>query len=150
MISDEPDFCCGIQAFSKQSHLLIWTGRLEPPPGRARRHRRSSSGPVVAQPPSDAWGVADATVKVPNDSGAGVIGSGSTFTDPNNNAANWVMFRPEGIPVSFTPGCALGGIGSGVGGAYVTNGKRDYAMVLSPLGGIRVHGWNGAGDGWTN
>ena len=97
-----------------------------------------------------AFGTARAAAKVASDSGGGVMASGSTFLDTTGTAANWVLFLPEGIPVSFTPGCVLGGIGSGVGGAYVTNGKRDYAMVLSPLGGIRVHGWNGAGDGWTN
>ncbi len=129
--------------------LVINDGR----PGDATQNCAIDAGETIAaiQAEEDvAWGVADATAKVPNDSGAGAIASGSSFTDPDNNAANWVMFRPEGMPVSFTPACVLGGTGSGAGGAYVSNGKRDYAIVLSPLGGIHVHGWNGATNSWTN
>ena len=129
--------------------LVINDGR----PGDATQNCQVDAGEIIAaiQAESDvAWGVADATAKVPADSGAGAIASGSSFTDPDNNAASWVMFRPEGMPVSFTPACVLGGTGSGAGGAYVTNGMRDYAVVLSPLGGIHVHGWNGAANSWTN
>ncbi len=129
--------------------LVINDGR----PGEANQNCRIDAGESIGAIQAErdvAWGVADATVKVPSDSGAGAIASGSSFTDPDNNAANWVMFRPEGMPVSFTPACVLGGTGSGAGGAYVSNGKRDYAIVLSPLGGIHVHGWNGATNSWTN
>jgi hypothetical protein len=94
--------------------------------------------------------VAGATEKAPNDAGTGAIETGSSFTDPNNNAATWTMFRPEGLPVSFSPACALGGTGTGAGGVYVTNGNVDYAVVLSPLGSVRAHGWMGEAGEWTN
>ncbi len=130
--------------------LVINDGR----PGDADQNCMIDAGEIIAviQAERDVgWGVGDlGRPKVPNDSGTGAITSGSSFTDPDNGAANWVMFRPEGMPVAFTPACVLGGVGSGAGGAYVTNGLRDYAVVLSPLGGIHVHGWNGATDSWTN
>ncbi len=129
--------------------LVINDGR----PGDATQNCQIDAGETIATIPVEkdvAWGRSDGTAKAPNDSGAGAIANGSSFTDPDDQAANWVMFRPEGMPVSFTPACVLGGTGSGAGGAYVTNGLRDYAVVLSPLGGIHVHGWNGATGAWTN
>ncbi len=101
------------------------------------------------------WGVANATVRSPNDSGTAAFSppqaSGSTFSDPSNNATNWVLFRSDGVPVGVAPtATTCGTIGStGTGGAsiYLTNGTRDYAVVLSPLGDAGVHVWNGTG--WT-
>jgi prepilin-type N-terminal cleavage/methylation domain-containing protein len=102
------------------------------------------------------WGVSHATVRAPDDLGKAPFSppqaSGRTFADPSNNPVNWVLFRPDGIPVSF--GFAAGtcgqiaGTGSGGGALYITNGKRDYAIVLSPLGGARVHLWSGGG--WSS
>jgi hypothetical protein len=60
------------------------------------------------------------------------------------------MFGPQGMPVSFTPACVVGGAGSGAGGVYLTNGIRDYAVLLSPLGGTRLHGWDATIGAWTN
>jgi len=97
------------------------------------------------------WGVSHATSRAPDDNGKAAFSppqaSGGTFADPTNTAVNWVMFRPDGVPVSFafsggTCG-TIAGTGSGGGALYVTNGERDYAVVLSPLGGIRVHLWTG-------
>ena len=34
--------------------------------------------------------------------------------------------------------------GEGGGAWYVTNGRRDYAVVLTPLGAVRVHLWTGS------
>jgi hypothetical protein len=63
-----------------------------------------------------------------------------------------VLFRPDGIPVSFTfSGGTCGqiaGTGSGGGALYITNGERDYAVVLSPLGSARVHLW--AAGAWSS
>jgi prepilin-type N-terminal cleavage/methylation domain-containing protein len=129
--------------------MVIDDGR----PGDANQNCRIDAGEIITAIRAErdvAWGVADATARVPSDSGVGAIGSGSSFTDPNGNVANWTMFRPEGMPVTFTPACVLGGTGSGAGGVYVTNGQRDYAVVLSPLGAVRAHNWNGATDQWTN
>jgi hypothetical protein len=33
---------------------------------------------------------------------------------------------------------------------YVTNGRRDYAIVLTPLGGVQVNAWNGDTGQWRN
>lgn len=112
----------------------------------------------VAQPvPGLAWGVAKATSRAPNDSGPAAFAppqsSGSTFADPTGTARSWLLFGPDGMPAVFTGGGgACGVIGSkGTGGAafYITNGKRDYAVVLSPLGGVRVHAWSEA-TGWSS
>jgi prepilin-type N-terminal cleavage/methylation domain-containing protein len=100
------------------------------------------------------WGIAHATAKAPLDFGSGAYASGWTFRDPSNNAVNWVMFGPDGIPVTFdATGGDCGNVGrKGTGGAglYITNAERDYAVVLSPLGGIRLHSWNQGGGSWTN
>jgi prepilin-type N-terminal cleavage/methylation domain-containing protein len=101
------------------------------------------------------WGVSEATVKVPTDTGGAAFSppqaSGTTAADPSNNAANWVLFRPDGIPVGFEPTATtcgtIGDTGTGGAGLYVTSGGRDYAVTLAPLGSARVHTWSGAG--WT-
>ena len=62
-----------------------------------------------------------------------------TFTDRNGNPVSWVMFRADGIPVTFDAACTPGTLGSGNGAVYATNGLRDYAVVLTALGGVRVH-----------
>jgi type II secretory pathway pseudopilin PulG len=99
--------------------------------------------------PGIAWGVANASARVPTDFGTGAIATGSSFTDPNGNPATWVLFRPDGVPISFAPNCALGGTGSGAGAIYLSNGSRDYAAVVTALGGIRTHAWNQGTGQWT-
>ena len=101
------------------------------------------------------WGVSEATVKVPTDTGAATFNppqsSGTTAADPSNNATNWVLFRPDGIPVGFEPTATtcgtIGDTGTGGAGFYIKSGGRDYAVTLAPLGSVRVHAWGGAG--WT-
>ena len=101
------------------------------------------------------WGVSSATVRVSTDTGAAAFSppqsSGSTFADPSNTATDWVMFRPDGVPVGIsgtaTTCGTVGDTGSGGAALYVTNGFRDYAVVVTALGGVRVHGWDGSG--WT-
>ncbi len=95
------------------------------------------------------------TTVAPGDTGLAPSNSnqGSTFTDATVSSptlstakfASWVVFQPDGIPRLMTPGdCAnLGITGQGGGGIYLTNGRRDYAIVLSPLGTARVHYWGG-------
>lgn len=83
--------------------------------------------------------------------------NGSSFTtaalDPNV-PASWVVFQPDGIPRLFTTNgvtCTEIGLrGQGGGAIYVTNGDRDYAVVVSPLGTTRVHAWNPSNGNWTN
>ena len=96
------------------------------------------------------WGVTFAVGPSPLDSGAGDHTTGSTFTDVNGNQVRWVMFRPDGIPVSFTAACVTGQIGSGSGGVYVTNANRDYSIVLTPLGGTHVNGFERGAGAWMN
>lgn len=122
----------------------------------------TGAGEVVwSNVPSDdnlSWGTTptlSGTTPVPFDTGFAPSNSsqGSTFTDAtvtsvtlnNNKFASWVVFQPDGIPRLMTPGdCAnLGAAGQGGGAIYVTNGRRDYAVVLSRMGTTRVHLWNG-------
>jgi prepilin-type N-terminal cleavage/methylation domain-containing protein len=96
------------------------------------------------------WGATFAAGPAPTDSGGGNYVTGSTFTDANGNAARWVMFRPDGIPVGFSAACVTGQIGSGAGGIYVTNANRDYAVVVTPLGGAHVRGFERGAGAWMN
>ena len=112
---------------------------------------------VVRQEVGVRWGANLAGVRAPLDTTAPGIAGGVTFPDPEaaGNAVNWLLFRPDGIPVGFSGdpvlGCdTIGTTGSGRGAAYVTNGRRDYAVVLTPLGGVRVHAWERNAGQWTN
>ena len=98
------------------------------------------------------WGFSlSGGVAAPGDTGGGNPATGSTFRTRAGGAnTTWVMFRPDGIPVGFDAACTLGGVGSGGGGIYITNGRRDYAVVLSPLGSVKVHLWNEGTGTWTN
>jgi prepilin-type N-terminal cleavage/methylation domain-containing protein len=96
------------------------------------------------------WGMTFAGAQSPLDSGGGDPTTGSTFTDVNGNQTRWVMFRPDGIPVGFTGACVVGQVGSGAGGIYVTNANRDYAVVVTPLGGAHVSGFERTAAGWMN
>ncbi len=94
------------------------------------------------------WGVSRAAGVVGTDTGSTTIANGSTFLDANDNAARWVLFRAEGPAHAFSADCTMGGVGTGGGAAYLTNGHRDVAVVVAPLGTPRLHGWGNGG--WTN
>jgi prepilin-type N-terminal cleavage/methylation domain-containing protein len=103
------------------------------------------------------WGGTFADSAAPNDNPVGTFPatdpdfSCCTFTDPGGNPARWVVFLPDGMPRGFSTGpFAAGPLGEGGGAVYVTSGRRDYAVVLAPLGGVRVHGWNPTKDAWSN
>ncbi|HUK62881.1 MAG TPA: prepilin-type N-terminal cleavage/methylation domain-containing protein [Dongiaceae bacterium] len=97
------------------------------------------------------WGVTFAgAARAPGDTGLGPIATGSSFRDQLGANTTWVMFRPDGVPVGVTAACVAGGTGTGGGAIYLTNGTRDYAVVLSPLGGVRVHAWDRATGAWRN
>jgi len=101
------------------------------------------------------WGVTFATVRVPEDIGAGVHTTGSSFNDALGNQTHWVAFRNDGVPVGFNNACTFGQVGTGAGGVYLTNGgaanagERDYAVVLSPLGVSKIYAWDAASARWT-
>jgi|GEM_PF-690876 len=108
--------------------------------------------------PGLSWGVSQATARVPGDEGGAAFSppqsSGSTYVDPAANPTNWVLFRPDGIPVVATgTGGNCGTIGrTGTGGAalYITNGRVDYAILITPLGSIRIRSWPHSGGGWSS
>src|SRR5262245_7646008 len=104
------------------------------------------------------WGVSVATGPVPTDSGAGPFAptpwDGGTFTDAAGNPVHWLLFGPDGLPAAFDGAGATCGTltpaGGGGGALYVTDGERDYAIVLSPIGGVRVHLWNPQSGAWSS
>jgi type II secretory pathway pseudopilin PulG len=110
---------------------------------------------TIPLPNQIAFGVSEATIKVPTDTGSAPFSppqaSGTTASGPSNNPTHWVLFRPDGIPVGFDPTTTtcgtIGDTGTGGAGLYVTSGGRDYAVTLAPLGSVRVHAWDGAA--WT-
>lgn len=96
-----------------------------------------------------------ATGQAPHDTGSGPWDSGGvSFTEPGGNPINWILFRPDGIPVAFTGAGGNCGVvapvGSGAGGIYVTNGRYEYGVVLAPLGGVRVHAWLRGSGRWSS
>jgi prepilin-type N-terminal cleavage/methylation domain-containing protein len=114
-------------------------------------------GEYVSSVPLDisntlSWGVTSATVPVPTDptvNHAAPPPSPWTFTQPGGAAANWVALFPDGTPRGFSIGpFAADPMGSGAGAVYLTNGERDYALVVASLGGVRVHGWNLDAGAW--
>jgi hypothetical protein len=104
------------------------------------------------------WGVAVATTRAPGDTGAANFSppqtSGGTTASPANAAVPWFLFRPDGVPVRFQgASSACGTIGTtALGGAafYLTNGTRDYAVVLSPMGGVRIWVWDQTAGAWKS
>lgn len=78
------------------------------------------------------------------------IGDGISILDQNGNETTWVAFLPSGVPVGATAGGALGTTGTGAAAVYVSNGTRDYAVVMSPLGGVHVHAFDQTADDWRN
>jgi prepilin-type N-terminal cleavage/methylation domain-containing protein len=105
-----------------------------------------------------AWGVSVATGPVPTDAGTGAFApspwDGGTFADAGGTTVRWVLFGPDGLPRVFDGGggvCGtIGPVGGGGGALYMTDGERDYAVVLSPIGGVRVHLWNPDPGAWSS
>lgn len=118
------------------------------------------AGEMVSWVPADpllAWGVGPAagvgpptTDPDPNNQ----FTSGWTFRDPNGNDIQWVVFNPDGIPRGFSVGPyddgGAAGIGGGNGAVYVTDGSRDYAVVLTALGSVRVHVFDASQNQWRS
>jgi len=100
------------------------------------------------------WGhnTAPASEQAPNDAAVTSIpASGSSFFAPNGaTAVTWVQFRPDGVPVAIDDACTAGRLGTGGGTIYLWTEKRDYAVTLAPLGGVRVHVWNPEAGAWTS
>jgi len=128
------------------------------PPGNPTANCCIDAGDTILETydavPGIGWGTALATGPAPGDADptANYV-NGPTFTDPNNATTEWILFRPDGIPVGFQDNggpCAPGATGSGDGAVYLTNNNRDASVVLTPLGGVRSHLWERSGGVWTN
>lgn len=129
------------------------------PPGGAGSNCCIDAGETVETlPGADGvqWGADFAAAAAPGDSDpAAAFAGGTTFTDPGGAVREWVAFRPDGVPVGFNdavvPGsCTLGTTGTGAGAIYLNNDRRDVAVVMSPLGGIKVHAFERSGGAWSN
>ena len=113
----------------------------------------------VVEPVQDVrWGVALATTFAPGDPAWGAFTPpqtrGGTTLSPANAAVPWFLFRPDGIPVRFEGALgtcgAIGSTALGGAGFYLTNGTRDYAVVLSPMGGVRIWVWDTKTGAWKS
>lgn len=120
-------------------------------PGSANQNCQIDAGEITIPVRGERdvnWGVASAGFAVPTDTGAAPFAAGASFVDTAGNPTTWVVFRPDGIPVSASAACVQGNVGSGGGAIYITNVRRDYAVVLQPLGGVRVHAWDANSGQW--
>jgi prepilin-type N-terminal cleavage/methylation domain-containing protein len=104
--------------------------------------------------PGVSWGVTPAPPAgppaSPQDVGGGDYTTGSSFAEPDGSDAAWVAFEPDGIPLAFNAACNLGTTGTGAGAIYLTNGNRNYAVVLNPLGTGNVERFDPAENQWEN
>jgi prepilin-type N-terminal cleavage/methylation domain-containing protein len=96
------------------------------------------------------WGTSMATAAVATDDGAADYSSGSSFKTAVGAVTNWVRFRSDGVPSVPDAACTPGSLGSGAGALYLTNGRRDYAVVMSALGNVRVHMWQEGTAAWSD
>ena len=115
---------------------------------------------TVSLEPGVSWGtdpdLADGAAAPDDGGGSGNQATGSSFEDAGSPAADasWVMFTPDGMPHLFTedgtaPCDEVSPVGEASGAIYLTNGSRDYAVVLSALGLPRLHRWNPEQGAWT-
>jgi len=119
--------------------------------GSANQNCRIDAGETVyrlAPSLNVTGGVLAGVTQMAEDVGIGARATGSTFTEPDADAASWVLFRPEGTAHSFDSACVVGGIGSGAGGIYLNNGTRQFGVALRPLGTTRVRIWNAGAAQW--
>jgi len=127
--------------------LILDDGR----PGSAGQNCAIDAGEafeVVRLERGVAFGATAATAAAPLDQGAAAFAGGSSFTDTGGADADWVLFRPDGMPRSVDAACAVGPLGSGGGGVYLSNAERDVAVVLTPLGAAKVFAWNSETVSW--
>lgn len=121
--------------------LVLDDGR----PGSANQNCRIDGGEpirVVRFDQDVSQGLTGSPGSAPSDLGSGDMSTGASFTEPGGSDASWVLFRPQGQPVSFDASCAMGDLGSGAGAFYLTNGDRTAAVVLMPTGGTRVESYD--------
>ena len=121
-------------------------------PGSANQNCQIDSGENIHLLPATdgvGWGSSLAGgTKAPGDSTAIASTSGSSFATPAGTGTTWVAFMPDGRPGGMSAACGFGQLGSGNGGLYITNGDRDYAVVVNALGGVRLHAWDANAGAW--
>ena len=138
-----------------------------PRAGRRRRRRASNckidagEARSVIDPVKDVrWGVALATVRAPGDTGAADFcaaapGERRHHRDARERSGSIMpcSARTACRCASREPSAPAGRPAPPRSAARrslpFTNGTRDYAVVLSPMGGVRVHRWNSAAEAWT-
>jgi len=123
-------------------------------PGSANQNCEIDAGEErITFEPQDGvgWGsnAPSSSDNAPDDKLTTIPADGSSFQTPAGVVTTWVLFRPDGVPVAMDNACNTGRLGSGGGTIYLWTQNRDYAVTLSPLGGVRVHTWN-PGGGWTS
>lgn len=121
--------------------------------GSANQNCRPDAGETIwslATENGVAGGVLAAVTQMGEDVGTGARATGSTFTEPDGDAASWVLFRPEGTTHAFDAACAIGDVGTGAGGIYLNNGDRQFGVALRPLGTSRVRAWEAAATAWRS
>lgn len=98
------------------------------------------------------WGfnVPPASSTPPDEELANIPAAGSSLRLPTGAVTTWVQFRPDGVPVAIDAACNAGQLGSGGGTIYLWTANRDFAITLTPLGGVRVHTWNANSGAWTS
>lgn len=117
-----------------------WNCRIDAGEGRSE----------IASETGVSWGYSlSGGAPAPGDDTGADPATGATF-EYRDAPVTWVLFRGDGIPLTFDAACNLGTIGSGGGAVYLTNGSRDYAVVLSPLGAVRVHAFDAGANAWTD
>ncbi len=122
-------------------------------PGSANQNCQIDAGEVVlamAPRAAVAAGVLPGVVQLAEDVGTGLIGTGSTFTEPDGDPASWVLFQPQGTAHGFDAACAIGALGTGAGGIYLNNGTRQFGYALRPMGNGRVRIWEEGSAAWVN
>jgi prepilin-type N-terminal cleavage/methylation domain-containing protein len=104
----------------------------------------------LPQGASIGWGVSSASVPAPGDptpDTANPPPSPWTFLYAST-PTQWLAFEPDGIPRAYVSGpFTEGNAATGAGAVYLTDGRLDYALVVTPLGAVSAHAWGGGT--WT-
>jgi prepilin-type N-terminal cleavage/methylation domain-containing protein len=73
-----------------------------------------------------------------------------TFSRPNGSVASQVAFFADGMPRAYLNNTSTGALGTGGGAVYATSGMKDFAVVLSPLGGVQLQSFGPGSGNWRH
>lgn len=125
---------------------------LAPPGGASVNWGRAAGRPLV--PTGAGAMMGDPFSGTAQEGSVAELNSPANFRDPvtDTQVNSWILFRPDGTPRSMIPdgvgGTIIGNIGQGDGAVYVTNGVREYAFVMAPLGAVRAFQWDASTNQW--